>query len=242
MEEYTIAHEYTLPSKGLVYSESVNPNVKLRSMTTEDEMKRLGHSDRPYKLISEIIDSCLIEKPGISSYDMCLGDYQYLLYRLRAVTYGPDYNVNTICPICGNKNETTVDLDSLEVISYNEDIAKHLNIELPVSHKNIKLKMQTPRMLDDISLKGPSNADNGFAFLFTLMSMIEKVDGEYLDEVKLESFVRHLPARDSNYIIKSIEKLNIGINNKINCKCGKCHSDYSTLFPITGEFFGPSID
>ena len=79
--EYTIAEEYELPSKGKVYSKEVNPKVKLRSMTTEEEMKRLGHSPYVYKMFSELIDDCLVEKPNISTYDMCLGDYQYLFYK-----------------------------------------------------------------------------------------------------------------------------------------------------------------
>ena len=46
-EEYTIAESYTLPSKGLVYEKPVNPKVTLRSMTVEEEMKRLAPSELP---------------------------------------------------------------------------------------------------------------------------------------------------------------------------------------------------
>ena len=34
MNDYTIFHEYTLPSEGKVYKEEIKPNFKLRSMTT----------------------------------------------------------------------------------------------------------------------------------------------------------------------------------------------------------------
>ena len=53
---YTIAEEYTLPSLGKVYKEQVNPVVKIRSMTTEEEMLRLAPSEKAYKNICEIID------------------------------------------------------------------------------------------------------------------------------------------------------------------------------------------
>ena len=76
--DYTIAQDFVLPSKGLIYNQSVNPNVKIRSMTTAEEMKRLAYTETPYKLMSEIIDDCLVTKPGISAYDMCLGDYQFI--------------------------------------------------------------------------------------------------------------------------------------------------------------------
>ena len=74
--------------------------------------------------------------------------------------------------------------------------------------------------------------------------MIDKVDGEKMDDVKLEQFLRHLPMKDTNYIIRSMEKLNIelGIDTAMTCKCKVCGGEYTTTFPITTEFFGPSID
>ena len=80
MSDYTVAEEFTLPSLGKVYSEKVTPVVKLKSMTTNQEMKRLAPGERAYKTLCEIIDECLVENPGISSYDMCLADYQFLLH------------------------------------------------------------------------------------------------------------------------------------------------------------------
>ena len=96
MTNYTIGNQYTLPSLGKVYDKQINPQITLRSMTIEDEMKRLNHADRPYKVMCEIIDDCLIEKLGISSYDMCLGDYQFLLHKLRVVTYGKEYKLRAL--------------------------------------------------------------------------------------------------------------------------------------------------
>lgn len=86
-EKYTIAERYTLPSHGLLYEKDVNPEIKLRSMTVRDEMKRLAPvtDGTIYRNMAEIIDSCLVEKPGISSYDMCIGDYQFLLDRKSVV-------------------------------------------------------------------------------------------------------------------------------------------------------------
>lgn len=85
---YVFAEEYTLPSMGKVYDVKVNPVVRLKSMTTEHEMKRLSPSERPYKTLCEIIDDCLVDNPGISSYDMCMADYIFLLHKLRVATYG----------------------------------------------------------------------------------------------------------------------------------------------------------
>lgn len=250
MNDYIIGESFTLPSKGLVYDRKVNPNIKIRSMTTEEEMKRLGHSELPYKLLAEIIDDCLVEKPGISSYDLCISDFQFLLYKLRIVTYGPTYKVAERCPVCGKINEISVDLDKLGIQEYSEEFKKYLEITLPVTKKKIELRLQTPRILDDIKsrvseleAKSP-NISGEPAFLFNLMSIIYKVDGQLLDEVKLNSFVRSLPMADANYILKSIDKIEIGIDTRMKTKCKdkSCRFDHMFSLPITGEFFGPSID
>ncbi len=250
MEDYIVAEEYTLPSKGMVYSQKINPNFKIRSMTTEEEMKRLGRTDSPNKLLAEIIEDCLITKLGIPVYDLCVADYQFLLHKLRTVTYGPEYKIQTVCPVCGNINESVQNLEDLKVTEYSEELTKCMNITLPRTKKNIELKMQTPRMLDEISrqskelLNKSPNMQGDPAFLFSLKSMIYKVDGEVLDGVRLETLLRHLPMADTNYIIRSMQKLNdmLGIETTLNVTCKGCGGDYTTTFPITNEFFGPSID
>lgn len=248
MNDYIIAEEYTLPSKGLVYSQEVNPNIKIRSMTTNEEMKRLSPSERPYKLLSEIIDDCLVVKPGISSYDMCLEDFQYLLHKLRVVTYGSDYKLTTVCPVCGNINNQKLDLDTLPVSEYSDECNQNLNITLPATKKVIKLKLQTPRILDDISVKSKDlhtkspDMKGEPAFLLNLQSLIDTVDGEKLNTAQLTAFVSQLPMRDANYILKSINKIKLGIDTMITFTCQKCKANYNQSLPITGEFFRPSID
>ena len=250
-KNYSIAEEYTLPSLGKVYTQNVNPVVKIRSMTTEEEMRRLAPSDKNYKNICEIIDECLVENPGISSYDMCLADYQFLLHKLRVVTYGSDYHITTVCPHCFSEKDDIIDLEQLKVTNYdNNDFTSLTEFTLPKTQKNIKLRMQTPRIVDDINtrakeLKKKSRNQAGEpAFLFTIESLIDTVDGVKLDPVKREDFVRALPMMDTNYIIRYAEKLveSFGLETKLSFSCPICGLDYNSSFPITSEFFGPSID
>ena len=248
MQDYVIAEEYTLPSKGMVYSKAIDPVVKIRSMTTNEEMKRLGQSKLPYKMISEIIDDCLVKKPGISAYDLCIADFQFLYHKLRIVTYGKEYPFSTVCPVCGNINKSEIDLESLNTITFSSDLNKYLEVTLPVTGKKLKLKLQTPRMLDEVKvkaqelLKKSKDYKGEPAILFTLISLIETIDGEVYNEFALEEFIRKLPMKDTNYIIKSIDKVAFGIDTTIDNICDNCGSAYKSQLPITGEFFGPSID
>lgn len=249
MEDYTLTETYTLPSKGLIYKEKINPQITLRSMTTTEEMKRLSHTDTPYKTIAGIIDDCIVEGGGISSYDMCLGDYQFLLHKLRVVTYGKSYKMTVTCPRCGTIDDKEIDLDSLKVSYCPEDVSKYFEITLPISKKIIKLKYQTPRSLDAISkrqrdIQDRNNNAGDRSYLFLLESIIDTIDGGRPDEIMLEHFIRNLPMRDTNVIIKTVDKINnlIGINTSLENVCSRCGEPFVTTFPITSEFFGPSID
>jgi hypothetical protein len=219
-------------------------------MTTEEEMKRLNPSERPYKVMADIIDDCLIDKPGISSYDMCLGDYQFLLHKLRIVTYGTSYSLSSTCPYCGSVNSGKINLEQMLVFTYTDELNKYFELDLPRTKHHITLKMQTPHMLDDISIRAKEvrkkspNMNGDPAFLFTIESLINTVDGETIDALRKSEFVRKLPMMDTNYIVAYSQKLNerIGLNTTLDNKCDVCDLDYQSTFRTTSEFFRPTID
>lgn len=251
MNNFTILNEYTLPSQGKVYDKEINPTFKLRSMTTVEEMKRLNHSEKPNKNIAEIIDDCLVENIGISAYDLCVPDFQYMLHKLRIVTYGPEYKLTSNCPWCGSTNNNTVNLEDLKLIEFNDDIfVKYSEFELPVTKDIIKLKMQTPRILDNIStkVKDTRKKNPEFqgdpAFLFTLEALIDTINGSTYDRFRIMDYIRKLPMKDTNHILKSGELLNesFGLDKSLEHTCSVCGLDYTGNFRATAEFFRPSIN
>jgi hypothetical protein len=181
---------------------------------------------------------------------MCLGDYHYLLNKLRIVTYGNDYKMTAVCPLCGNLNNDSLDLESLKMLQFDESLTDNLEITLPVTGKIVKLKLQTPRAIDDIQirkndiLKDMPNMDTDPTILFTLISIVDKIDGQVYDRVKLESWIRALPMRDVNKMLNSVKKLNdrIGYDLTLKLKCKSCGLDYTSTFRINNEFFGPTDD
>ena len=251
MQDYTIGESYTLPSLGKVYEREINPEIKIRSMTTEEEMKRVASVDYPYKNMSEIIDDCLVQSPGISSYDLCVGDYQFLLHKLRIVTYGEDYPVTTTCFYCGCENQDHINLEDLPVLKYNEEeFNKYREFDLPKSKKHIRLKVQTPRMLDRVSerVKDVKRKSNGTApdmtLIYTIVELIDTVDGEKPDVVQLEQWVKKLPMADTNTIIQCAEKMNsmIGVDTHLTCECDVCGLIYESSMRTTAEFFRPALN
>lgn len=251
MTDYAIAETFTLPSKGKVYENSlVVPTFKLSSMTTMHEMQRLSPAELPYKAMCDIIDDCMVENPGISAYDMCIGDYQFCLHKLRIVTYGPNYKISSVCPYCNFENQETINLESLEVIEYDESLEKYREFTLPASNKKVKLNLETPRRLDQIMTsvkefkrKHPDN-NTDQSLIYTIAGLIDTIDGKKPSIIQVEDWVRNLPMRDANMILQNADKYNdgIGLDTQLLETCNLCGLTYKTGFKITSEFFRPTFD
>ena len=255
---YTIAERYTLPSHGLLYDSDINPDIKLRSMTVRDEMKRMAPANDGtiYRVLAEVIDDCLVEKPGISSYDMCIGDFQFLMHKLRIVTYGPEYKISCRCPNCGNYDDYIVNLEDLSLDELKDfDKDKYLRLELPASKKVVELNYNTPRILDNIEKEVDRVAkqykkqnkvmsDVDWHLLYQLVYAIKTVDGQKLSVTQKETFCNNLVGRDYNAIINALDKLDqkVGLGLMFEVKCNQCGLNMSVPFRLTNEFFRPSSD
>jgi hypothetical protein len=247
--DYTIMEGYELPSKGKIYTETVNPHIELRSMTARDEMKRLSPSSTPLKTLADIIEGCCVEKPAIHVYDMSLGDYEFLLHKLRIVTYGEDFKVALRCPECGETIEAVAKLGQLEVKEFDEEEIKNIqNFTLPKSGRIVTLNFQSPRILEEMEVKVKDmkrrykNATIDFETLVRLLVNIDLIDGEKKSEHDLESIVTNLPAMDLQKILNNIDKLNkqIGLDNILYLTCPKCAEEVTTFFRFGPEFFRPT--
>ena len=247
MSDVRIAEVFTLPSKGLIYEEEVNPEVILSSMTTRHEMLRLSTTEGSQKIMSQIVDDCIESELGISSYDLCLGDFQYLLFMLRIVTFGNEYELNTKCPFCGFNQSTMINLDELEIKEYDNSLAEMLEVTLPKTGSKIKLTLQTPRILDRINTKikeyrkRHKDSDENPAILYTIMASIEEIDDEVPNQFTLEEWIKNLPLADTNVLINRIDLINskIGLDLDLDIECKVCGTEYLAPFRFNETFFRP---
>ena len=93
-------------------------------------------------------------------------------------------------------------------------------------------------------LKNMPDMNSDPTILFTLINIIDTVDGQVWDKVKLDTWVRNLPMRDSNKMLNIVRKLNdkIGYDLTLNLTCKNCGLDYTSAFRLNNEFFGPTDD
>lgn len=245
---------FTLPSKGQMYDTMFDPRVTLRSMSTMEELQRISSPADDYKNLCTVIEACIVNKNDIpvSVYDMCLGDFEYLLYMLRTVTWGSEYKMVCKCPNCDNSVPFTVKLDEIEVHEFDEHTFENINLKLSVKKDEIKLTYQTPRILDLITSKAREmklkQQQKGldvldYESLYTAMYFIDTINGKHYDELALEKYVRGLPLKDFYEIIKRGNELNrkVGLDNKVIARCSHCDYDIVTPFRLTSEFFVPTL-
>lgn len=248
MSNITINEDYILPSLGKIYGTPFDPHIKLRSMTVAEEMKRLSPTENPYKNMADIIENCLETKLPISVSDLCVGDYQFLLHKLRVVTYGPEYLMSIRCPICGEVFDYKLDLDSLLVNYFDESIDKLLEVKLPTLGKTIKLNFQSPKVLDKIEKDRKTlrkqNPNEDPTKLLEAKSMIVSIDNKAPDLGDIDDFIKTMPAKDYLILENAMRKLNekVGIENRFLTHCPECGEEIVSYFRFTSEFFRPSID
>lgn len=246
---YTIAEGYELPSGGIIYDANVNKLVELRSMTARDEMKRMSPSVVKFKPQCDIIEGCMLEKPAVHVYDMALGDYEYLLHKLRIVTYGSSYKIICNCPHCGEQVEVIADLETLTVKDFDQAKFDELrSFKLPKSGDSVTIKFQTPRMLDEAIGKAKDlkkrfkDADINFEEFVVLTQVIDTINGATLDSTRLEAYINKMPAADMIKVLNKLSELNnsIGLNSKLDVECPECAGEFQTFFRFGQEFFRPT--
>lgn len=247
MANARIAESCTLPSHGQIYEETIDPNIILSSMKCKHEMRRLNATDNYQKLMAGIIDECLQTDIGLSSYDLCLGDFQYLLYKLRIITYGPDYEMTAFCPYCGFENYLKVNLDDLEINEFDETLLDLLTFTSPTTKDEIKFTLQTPRTIDKINdkckeyRKRHKDSNENPTLLYTILYSIEEWNGETPNLITLEEKIKELPMADTNAIINRIDEINskIGVDLMISDECVLCKTGFTVPFRVNDDFFRP---
>ena len=248
MDNIRIAEQFTLPSHGKLYVDDVNPEVVLSSMKAKHEMLRLSATEESHKIMSQIIDDCIETDFGISSYDLCLGDFQFLLFKLRIVTFGNGYELLGKCPFCGFEQTYKVDLDTLETKEYTDSYEDLKHLTLPVGGEELLLTYQTPRMLDRINTKMKEyrkrhrDSDENPTILFNIMSVIDEVNGEIPDALELEEWIKELPLADATAIVNRIDEMNnsIGVNLYVEDSCRICGTNFIVPFRVNNTFFRPN--
>ena len=241
-----------LPSGGLVY----NPDnllfnrdtIQIRSMTAREEDILTSQAYiKEGTTIKKLVESCIVDK-SINVDDLLLGDRNALMVAIRITGYGSEYKVKHSCQNCGSSNSINIDLTELPIKRFDtQPVEQGKNLfeyTLPVTGKKVRYKYQTGHDEKRSAIEAKrrkalgieDSAGNVTKFLKDSIVSIDGID----DVLKIEHFVRNMPALDSRKLRLEIQKNEAGIDMFSNYECSNCSSQNDFVLPINSEFFWPS--
>ena len=239
-----------LPSGGKCY-EAEHPlhgmnTVEIRAMTArEEDILTSKALIKKGTVISHLIASCLIDK-RVNPDTMLAGDRNALMVALRVTGYGADYSVEVDCPACSERSKQSFNLGELPIKRLEiEPITLGTNvfeIKLPTTKAKTRFKLLTGTDEQDIMTAAERKKKQGQRSenLVTqrLRYSVVSVNG-VTDRTKLDMFISSLPARDSLFLRKYIDKNEPGIDMKAWMDCPSCLEHSEVRLPLGAAFFWP---
>jgi len=134
-DNYLPWESVVLPSKGIFYDGALpGGKVDVRPMSVDvDKMMVNQRIVQNGELFNKIVEACVRLPDGFSVYDLLANDQYFLLYYLRGITHGSDYEFVSDCPFCGTKSTYEYDLSELS------KTMKHPNPEF--SHEPLEVRL-----------------------------------------------------------------------------------------------------
>ena len=217
-----------LPSKDL---ENMPPlNIRLRPFRYEDERKLRSATSvtESTQVLDDIINSCM---QGASLRDVTLADKNYILYKLRQLSYGDEYEVGMACEGCATQNQLVVKMSSLKTNRATPEMQNPFPITLPDSE--IRVMVREMMAKDEAVFNNPEDLTEN------LWKVVESV-GEYNDRMIIQNFLKQCTARDISYLRNNIFTDRMGIDTNVKFRCNTCSKEQTMTLPINEGFFSAS--
>ena len=242
-----------LPSRGITYpAESPmhgKESVSIRAMTArEEDILTSKALIKKGTVISELLRSCVVDN-GFEPDVMLTGDRNALMVALRVTGYGVEYKVEVDCPACGTRSKQEFNLAELPLkrLSINPVVegSNLFETTLPVTKKKIEFKFLTGKEEKEISQlqerrkKQGQKTDNLVTTRLTYS--IASIDG-ITDRNKIQFFIRNMPAKDSLFLRRFIDKHEPGIEMKSWMDCPNCLESSEVKLPLGATFFWPDSE
>lgn len=240
-----------IPSGGIIYPEGSplhnSETIEIKAMTArEEDILTSKALIKKGTVISELLSSCIVNK-GIDVNQMITGDRNAVMTAIRITGYGSAYTCEVDCPACSEKNKQDFNLADLPIKRLAvEPAVPGANVfafELPISKKRVMFKFLTgsdeieiTQEIDRRKKKLGSETDN--LITIRLQHSILSID-DVKDKIKIQQFIRNMPAGDSRALRKFMDDNEPGIDMKSWMTCNSCSEQSEVRLPIGASFFWP---
>lgn len=209
--------EITLPSGQVVRISPINFEV---------EKQMVSRADAPEDTTDFILSKCV---QGADLDDILAIDATYILFKIREISYGPEYKFTLGCPSCGSEQHFSVNVDKLPVERLED--TKPVTARLPLLGKDVVVRRATradKQWLED-----------GEVLLDSLWRFVESIDGVDRKDV-ISKVIPKLTAGDVDTIVGIVTAKDYGLQTTIRIRCNDCGHDGPIELPLTQGFFSVS--
>ena len=242
--------EFTLPIGYTDREGQLHRSVKMRKMTGREEAIL---ADRRYqrnggKLVTELLHSCLLAvgnlpKNGSSTVSgMFSADRNFLLLKLRSITFGPELEAGYTCPSCSEVLKLVENIDELPVRNIDEtESAQDIVAELEDGYVDrdgqvhVALTLRLPTGADEEAV-APQMRQNASEGKNALLARCLKSLGD-IPRHRLEALGPHimseLTVTDRRLIDRALNTAAPGVDLVRRMECPSCGNTFSSTLDLS---------
>lgn len=231
-------------TKGLL--PGIPKEITIRAIQRKDKKKILmGNIDDP---LLALLQECIVAPKNFNVYNLLGFEAEYLLYRLRVLTYGAEYTFKEKCPYCKTINDVDVDLNNIPIIDVPDDFKLTFDIQLPVSGDVLNCKLLTEGEKIAIrkeAKKFKDEAGNMSAEVDMMWeSRIIAINGHTnMAPIEVNQYLDNMNDYDSEYFMEyySYKEGNYGLQTILKFNCDNCDEYIESDMPSIYTFFRPTF-
>lgn len=216
-------------------------NVEIRKLTAIEQKQLFSLSQKQQKTNDEYINfiksMVRFDNPEMTFEELYWYDVQYLLYKIRFLTY-PQYPIKLSFKCeCGDTIEHTLNIGDLTINEPNLEKPQTINLE-----KIGEVKIRNKIIADDIAVetfleKHPDLDGNDLGTRLLLLDMCLISEGKDLETLYALTAEDAITAMDFINIEKWFTENNWGVLETVNVTCPKCKKEASRGYLLSIEDF-----
>lgn len=241
----------TLPSRGFLYGGQLpDGKVRIASLTTMEEKIMVGVESTADQRIEELLVRCTDLGP-MSTKQLIVEDRAFLLFQIRAITFGPEYGFPFQCPACRRSHRVEMNIDQETVRVLEESDTEPFEVALPIcdkkvgvrllrGHDEIEIRNHASKVFSKREKASGESGDPAYHYrLAKQLVWIENEDNVPVHSVKMK-FVQELCGADSFIFRKAVQDFSPGYSMEKDVVCPHCgHEEGEFGVPMSNEFFSP---
>lgn len=221
---------------------NIHSDFELREMNGSDEeaISKPEIKSNGAKVLRTLIDRCCLRIGTLYKSEMkpnkwteiiqslSVGDQDYMLLRLRAISLGEEIEAEYDCPVpdCKEKIITTMSVDEIEIVPFDGEWEFEFELPKGAIGKDGEIvkkgKMRHPNGLDREALDNIIRKNQGLANTLMLSRCIIDLGGSK----PYDEQIRNLSVKDRNYLLKLLNEHKFGANLEVEVTCPTCYETF----------------